>query len=96
MHKNYLLYKNGEFNIQTSNIDDYIIVKCSKNPEKSLFSWWYCPEKLLLTVLQKYRKFVLRTHCPDKLLVTVKYKNTDKSFFRKKNIFWARSYHLPQ
>jgi hypothetical protein len=35
--KNYLLYKNGEFNIQTSNNDDYIIVNCSKNPEKSRY-----------------------------------------------------------
>lgn len=35
--KNYLLYKNGEFNIQTTNNDDYIIVSCSKNPEKSRY-----------------------------------------------------------
>lgn len=32
--KNYLLYKNGEFNIQISNNDDFIIDSCSKNPEK--------------------------------------------------------------
>lgn len=36
-NKNYLLYKNGEFNIQTANNDDYIIVSCSKNPEKSRY-----------------------------------------------------------
>jgi hypothetical protein len=35
--KNYLLYKNSEFNIQTSNIDDYIIVSYTKNPEKSRY-----------------------------------------------------------
>lgn len=35
--KNYLLYKNGEFNIQTSNADDYIIESCVKNPEKSRY-----------------------------------------------------------
>jgi hypothetical protein len=35
--KNYLLYKNGEFNIQTSNTDDYIIVSYTKNPEKSRY-----------------------------------------------------------
>lgn len=35
--KNYLLYKNGEFNIQTSNTDDYIIVSYIKNPEKSRY-----------------------------------------------------------
>ena len=35
--KNYLLYKNGEFNIQSSNADDYIIVSYTKNPEKSRY-----------------------------------------------------------
>jgi hypothetical protein len=35
--KNYLLYKNGEFHIQSSNNDDYTIVSCNKNPEKSRF-----------------------------------------------------------
>ena len=35
--KNYLLYKNGEFNIQSSNTDDYIIVSYTKNPEKSRY-----------------------------------------------------------
>lgn len=35
--KNYLLYKNGEFNVQKSNTDDYIIISYSKNPEKSRF-----------------------------------------------------------
>jgi len=35
--KNYILYKNGEFYIQTSNNDDYTIVSCSKNPEKSRY-----------------------------------------------------------
>lgn len=35
--KIYLLYKNGEFNVELSNIDDYIIVNCTKNPEKSRF-----------------------------------------------------------
>lgn len=35
--KNYLLYKNGEFNIQTSNNDDYVIVSYTKNPEKSRY-----------------------------------------------------------
>ena len=36
-NKNYLLYKNGEFNIQVANNDDYIIVSYSKNPEKSRY-----------------------------------------------------------
>ena len=35
--KNYLLYKNGEFNIQTSNPDDYIIVSYSKNSERARY-----------------------------------------------------------
>ena len=35
--KNYILYKNTEFNIQTSNTDDYIIVSYTKNPEKSRY-----------------------------------------------------------
>ena len=35
--KNYILYKNTEFNIQTSNTDDYIIVSFTKNPEKSRY-----------------------------------------------------------
>jgi hypothetical protein len=35
--KKYLLYKNGEFNIQTTNDDDYIIVSYSKNSQKSRY-----------------------------------------------------------
>ena len=35
--KNYLLYKNGEFHIQTTNKDDYIIVSCCKNAKKSRY-----------------------------------------------------------
>lgn len=35
--KIYLLYKNGEFNVELSNIDDYIIVNSTKNPDKSRF-----------------------------------------------------------
>jgi hypothetical protein len=35
--KNYLLYKNGEFNIQTSDTNDYTIVSYIKNPEKSRY-----------------------------------------------------------
>jgi hypothetical protein len=36
-NKKYLLYKNGEFHIQTSNSDDYTIVSCSKNMERSRY-----------------------------------------------------------
>ena len=36
-NKKYLLYKNGEFNIESSNIDDYIIISCSKNPERARY-----------------------------------------------------------
>ena len=36
-NKNYLLYKNKEFYVQTVNCDDYIIVSYSKNPEKSRY-----------------------------------------------------------
>ena len=32
-----LLYKNGEFHIQTTNKDDYIIVSCCKNAKKSRY-----------------------------------------------------------
>jgi hypothetical protein len=32
--KTYLLYKNGKFNIQLSNNDDYMIESYTKNPEK--------------------------------------------------------------
>ena len=36
-NKIYLLYKNGEFNIQTMTPDDYTIASYSKNPKKSRF-----------------------------------------------------------
>jgi len=35
--KKYLLYKNGEFHIQISNSDDYTIVSCLKNAERSRY-----------------------------------------------------------
>jgi hypothetical protein len=35
--KIYLLYKNNEFHIQTTNSDDYTIVSYSKNPERSRY-----------------------------------------------------------
>lgn len=35
--KKYLLYKNGEFNIQTMTSDDYTIMSYSKNPKKARF-----------------------------------------------------------
>jgi hypothetical protein len=35
--KNYILYKNNEFHIETSNSDDYTIVSYSKNAERSRY-----------------------------------------------------------
>ena len=32
--KKYLLYKNGEFNVQIPDTNNYTIVSCLKNPEK--------------------------------------------------------------
>jgi hypothetical protein len=50
--KNYLLYKNGGFHIQTPNTDEYIIDSYSRNPEKNRFD--------AITKTNKHIKILLR------------------------------------